>query len=376
VQTRLPPRQRARPEVAQVDEILRKCVHCGFCNATCPTYALLGDELDGPRGRIYQIKSWLEEDRAPTVSDATHIDRCLSCLACVTTCPSGVDYMHLVDFARGEIEASPARNRIERWGRALLGRMVTSARLFRWALRGARLARPLARYAPARIRAMLELLPDRVCAPDAKMVARSKAATRRRVALVRGCAQDELRPQINDAAARVLERLGCEVFNVSSATCCGAVAHHLGQRERARRIATRTASTLHELVARHGVDTVTCSASGCGTMLKDYGHVLHDVAGMESRADAVASRTRDLGELIRDLGGVPADVSRAPDGLRIALHSPCSIYHGQRLGDLVSPLLAASGYSVQTLGEPHLCCGSAGVYNILQPQLARELRDR
>jgi len=358
VQTRFPPRQLARPEIAQVDEILRKCVHCGFCNATCPTYALLGDELDGPRGRIYQIKSWLEEDRTPSASDAVHIDRCLSCMACVTTCPSGVDYMHLVDFARAEVEASPARTRLERWARVVLGRVVTSARLFGWALCCGRLVRPLARFLPARLRAMLELLPDPV-PPAALEPARksTSAMPRRRVALLRGCAQDALRPQINDAAMRVLAGLGCEIFDVSSASCCGAVAHHLGQTDRARQIATATASTLHELAQRYQVDAIVCSASGCGTMLKDYDHVLHDVAGMRAIASAIASRTRDLSELIRELGGVPVARAAAPRASPVAVHSPCSIYHGQRLGDQVSPLLAATGYAAQSLGEAHLCCG-------------------
>src|SRR5262245_40446537 len=192
MQTRLSATQLARPGIAQVDSILRACVHCGFCNATCPTYALLGDELDGPRGRIYQVKSWLEEDRAPSASDARHIDRCLSCLACVTTCPSGVDYMHLVDFARAEVESSAARTRTERMFRALLGRIVSDARLFRWALRIGRLFRPLARMAPARMRALFELVPQREPrrSPPARSQAprsRQQAAARRRVALVRGC---------------------------------------------------------------------------------------------------------------------------------------------------------------------------------------------
>jgi glycolate oxidase iron-sulfur subunit len=378
VQTRLSPAQLARPGVAQVDEILRRCVHCGFCNATCPTYALLGDELDGPRGRIYQVKSWLEEERAPSATDVTHIDRCLSCLACVTTCPSGVDYMHLIDFARAEVEASAARSRPERVVRALLARVLTSPRLFRGALRAGALCRPLARFAPARLRALLELVPRPAPGP-AEPVATAPPprgpASRRPVALLAGCIQDELRPQINAAARRVLERLGREVLPVSSAHCCGALAHHLGRGDRARRSAAATARTLAGLIEDQGVEYVVCTASGCGTMLKDYPQVLRGEMSVPARA--IAARARDVSELVGELGGFAARVvPQAGAGVRIAVHSPCSIHHGQKLGDRVTPQLAAAGFAATPLDEPHLCCGSAGVYNVLQPVLARELRTR
>jgi glycolate oxidase iron-sulfur subunit len=226
---------------------------------------------------------------------------------------------------------------------------------------------------------MLDLLPEPESAPrrtDAPSESRRAGAVRRRVALFRGCAQDALRPQINDAAIRVLERLGCEVVTVSNASCCGAVAHHLGQRERAHALAASTASVLRDLMERAGVDTIACSASGCGTMLKDYVQVLGDGPDWAATAAAIASRTRDLGELIRELGGVAFAGPAGQGGVRVAVHSPCSIYHGQRLGDQVSPLLAAAGFATESLAEPHLCCGSAGVYNVLQPTLARELRTR
>jgi len=386
VQTRIPPDQLARPGVAQIDSILRSCVHCGFCNATCPTYALLGDELDGPRGRIYQVKSWLEEGRAPSASDAKHIDRCLSCLACVTTCPSGVDYMHLVDFARAEVESSAARTRSERMFRAVLGRIVTDARLFRRALRMGRLFRPLARLTPARMRALFELLPEpapprpELVPSQAPRSLPQAAAARRRVALVRGCVQDELRPGINDAALRVLGRLGCEVRELGSRYCCGALAHHLGQTRRAHEAAAATARELGRLIGEHGVDTIVASASGCGTMLKDYAQVFRESDESASLGAEIAARTRDIGELVGELGGVSqmlaGSASGAHAGTRVAVHSPCSIHHGQRLGDRNSALLAAAGYATSTLPEPHMCCGSAGVYNVLQPALARELRAR
>jgi glycolate oxidase iron-sulfur subunit len=387
VQTRLSSEQLARPGVAQVESILRTCVHCGFCNATCPTYALFGDELDGPRGRIYQVKSWLEENRPPSASDAKHIDRCLSCLACVTTCPSGVDYMHLVDYARAEIEASPARSRGERVLRAALGRVLSDARLFRHALRLGRLFRPLARFAPARLRALFQLLPEHApgrggdaAQPHAPITLRNPSQPRRRVALVRGCVQDALRPQINDAALRVLVRFGCEVHEVSSAHCCGALVHHLGQARRAHATAAATAGALHELIVERGVDTIVSSASGCGTMLKDYGQLLGDSDDTRTLGADIAARTRDLAELIGELGGV-AQLLESGGGagsaaLCVAVHSPCSIHHGQRLGDRLSPLLTAAGYATSSLPDPHMCCGSAGVYNILQPQIARELRAR
>jgi glycolate oxidase iron-sulfur subunit len=389
MQTRLSPLQLARPGVAEVDAILRKCVHCGFCNATCPTHSILGDELDGPRGRIYQVKAWLEEERAPTASDVTHIDRCLSCLACVTTCPAGVDYMHLVDFARAEVEASAARTPHERRVRAALGRIVSDARLFRWALRAGRVLRPFARFMPARVRAMLDLVPERENG-DSPHSSRNgdsphfqATEPRRRVALLRGCVQDELRPEINESATRVLARLGCDVVEVSG--CCGALAHHLGQAERARHLGLATARALHELIEHAGVETIVATASGCGTMLKDYAHVFHGDGASKALGREIASRTRDVSELIGELGGAAALSGRAHaarggtlanDGGRVAVHSPCSIHHGQRLGDRASPLLAAAGYRTVSLPDPHLCCGSAGVYNILQPQLARELRAR
>jgi glycolate oxidase iron-sulfur subunit len=381
MQTRLSSEQLERPEIAQVDAILRTCVHCGFCNATCPTYAILGDELDGPRGRIYQVKSWLEEGREPARSEVEHIDRCLSCLSCVTTCPSGVDYMHLVDYARVEVERSRARNPLERVVRALLARLLTSPKLFRLALRLGRLWRPFASLAPARMRALLDLVPaerqpSRERMPEAAPAAPS-TTPRRRIALLRGCVQDALRPQINEAAARVLGRLGCEVVFLPEDYCCGALAHHLGRSAQAHRSALATARRVGELVAGSGVEYVVCTASGCGTMLKDYAQVLRGDAETERLAADVAQRTRDIGELVASLGGTdtPGHTTSAPN-VTVAVHSPCSIHHGQRLGNHTTALLAGAGYRASSLADAHLCCGSAGVYNVLQPEMARELRAR
>ena len=374
MQTRFTARQLENPAVAASEPILRKCVHCGFCTATCPTYVLLGDELDSPRGRIYLIKEMLENDRPATSAVVQHIDRCLSCLSCMTTCPSGVHYQHLVDHARVHIERTYRRPLRERWLRAALAAVLPYPRRVRAALAAAVLARPFARLLPAPLRAMLELAPRRRAASghERAVPARSAAPRRKRVALVTGCVQNVIAPEINAATIRLLERCGVEVVAVDG--CCGALVHHLGKERRTAALGAALVERLHEEIDGAGLDAVVANASGCGTHVKDFGYVLRDDARLSARAAAVAAKARDVTEVLAELK-LPPVVPGTPK-LTVAYHSACSMQHGQKVVEAPRALLAAAGFTVKEIGEGHLCCGSAGTYNVLQSELATRLRDR
>ena len=380
MQTRFTPDQLADPEVAAAEAILRSCVHCGFCTATCPTYVLLGDELDSPRGRIYLIKEMLERGKAATATVATHIDRCLSCLACMTTCPSSVDYMHLVDHARAHIEATFRRPTAERALRALLARVLPAPNLFRLALLGARLARPLAPWLPRRLGALLALAPARIAAPPARPPSstyRPRGTPALRVALLRGCVQDVLDPDINAATIRLLTRLGCEVVVAPGSGCCGALTHHLGKDRPARASVRANIAAWTREIEGGGLDAIVVNASGCGTMVKDYGYLLRNDAEWAARAAAVSARTRDIAELLADLDVAGARrLDASPAAIKVAYHAACSLQHGQGVTDQPRALLKRAGFEVVEIGEGHLCCGSAGSYNLLQPELAQRLRER
>jgi glycolate oxidase iron-sulfur subunit len=379
--------QLADPDIAEADKILRACVHCGFCTATCPTYVLLGDELDSPRGRIYLIKEMLEKDQAPTTEVVKHIDRCLSCLACMTTCPSGVNYMHLVDQARGRIEQGFARPLADRMLRAVLARILPEPWLFRLAMTLARLGRPLGRLLPAagratatpsllrRIKAMLSLAPSALPAPGpaAGSVFAAQGERRGRVALLQGCAQQVLAPRINAAAINVLTRHGIEVVLVKDEQCCGALTHHLGRDDDALIRARANITAWLAEAERGGLDAILVTTSGCGTVIKDYGYMLRedrDFAGPAARISALA---KDVTEYLDSIKMRPAQ----PVGdLIIAYHAACSLSHGQKITALPKDLLSKNGFVVKDIPESHLCCGSAGTYNILQPDIAQRLRDR
>ena len=368
--------QLADPDVAEADKILRACVHCGFCTATCPTYVLLGDELDSPRGRIYLIKDMLENDRPASAKVVKHIDRCLSCLACMTTCPSGVHYMHLVDHARRHIEETFRRPPAERTLRALLAVVLPRPGLFRLALRGARLARPFARLLPGRLKAMAGLAPAAV--PSASTVDRpqvfaAEGARRARVALLAGCAQQVLAPQINEATVRLLTRHGVEVVVARGAGCCGALTHHLGKERPALAAARANVAAWHAELDGDGLDAVVINASGCGTTVKDYGFMLRADPAWADKAARIAGLARDVTEFMAAIGLRPA---LAHPGLAVAYHSACSMQHGQRITAEPRALLAAAGFALREIPEGHLCCGSAGTYNLLQPALAGALRER
>jgi glycolate oxidase iron-sulfur subunit len=374
MQTSFTEAQLADPDTRSSEKILRACVHCGFCTATCPTYMLLGDELDSPRGRIYLIKDMLENDRPADAETVKHIDRCLSCLSCMTTCPSGVNYMHLVDHARHYIARTYRRPWPERALRALLGLVLPRPALFRAALRAAVIARPLARLAPPMLRPMLALAPDRVPAAssvDRPQVFPAEGKRVRRVALLTGCAQQVLAPRINEATIRLLTRHGCEVVVAAGAGCCGALTHHLGQDGHA--FARANIMAWSREIDAGGLDAIVINASGCGTTVKYYGFMFRDDAALAEPARRISALTRDISELMAEIGlRAPA----IPTGQRVAYHSACSLQHGQQVREPPKALLRAAGFTVLDVPEGHVCCGSAGTYNLLQPGIATRLRDR
>jgi glycolate dehydrogenase iron-sulfur subunit len=364
------------PDVAESEKILRACVHCGFCTATCPTYVLLGDELDSPRGRIYLIKDMLENSKPATAKVVKHIDRCLSCLSCMTTCPSGVHYMHLVDHARRHIERTFHRPRVERWLRSLLTAVLPKPGLFRLALVAARLGRPLAPLLPARLRPLLALAPRAIPAPstvDRPQVFPAEGARRKRVALLSGCVQTVVAPEINEATIRLLRRHGVEVVVAAGAGCCGALAHHMGKEAPALAAARATIAAWSRELDGAGLDAIIVNASGCGTTIKDYGFMFREDPLWAVRAERVSGLARDITEFLSEIGLAPAATAT---GLTIAYHSACSMQHGQKITAQPKALLAAAGFSVRDVPEGHLCCGSAGTYNLLQPELAGALRER
>jgi glycolate oxidase iron-sulfur subunit len=363
-----------------VDRILRKCVHCGLCTATCPTYVLLGDERDSPRGRIYLIKEMFERGRKATPAVQHHVGRCLSCLSCTTTCPSGVDYMHLVDHARAHIEETGRRSLKERLIRRLLAAVLPHPHRFRLALTGARLARPflglIRRIAPREVVAMLELAPMSLTPRPAFAgpgTAATRAERRKRVILLAGCAQQVLRPEINDATIRLLARRGVDVVVAAGAGCCGALTYHLGDEPGAAHFAKRNVDAWSKELAKGPVDAIIANASGCGTMVKDYGHLLKREPDYAARAARISDLAHDISEFVSkyDLGA-----PKRWSSLRVAYHPACSLQHGQGIKDEPRELLVKAGYTVVDIPESHICCGSAGTYNILQPELAGALRDR
>jgi glycolate oxidase iron-sulfur subunit len=376
MQTNFTLAQLADPDTAESEKILRTCVHCGFCTATCPTYALLGDELDSPRGRIYLIKDMLENDKPATAQVVKHIDRCLSCLSCMTTCPSGVHYMHLVDHARRHIEETYERPLPDRLMRRLLALVLPRPGLFRLALAGAWLARPFARVLPGRLKGMVAMAPRSLPAPspvDRPQVFAAEGARRKRVALLSGCAQRVLDPGINEATIRLLTRHGVEVVVARGAGCCGALPHHLGKEDPALRLARANVAAWMREIDGEGLDAIVINASGCGTQVKDYGFMLREDQGWAASAARISDLTRDITEFLAELGlTVPV---RRP-GLAVAYHSACSMQHGQQIKTQPKRLLADAGFTVLDVPEGHLCCGSAGTYNLLQPVIATQLRDR
>ncbi len=369
--------QLADPEIAEADKILRACVHCGFCTATCPTYVLLGDERNSPRGRIYLIKDMLENDRPATAEVVPHIDRCLSCLACMTTCPSGVHYMHLVDHARVHVEETYRRPLFDRLLRGFLANVMPHPARLRLATFAASFFRPLApilaRIGLAPLAAAMRLAPWR--APGPMTIPGVHAAVGRRwsrVALLAGCANEALAPTITQSAIRVLNRHGVEVVMPPEVTCCGSLVHHMGRGQAALAAAQIAVDAWTREIEGEGLDAILITISGCGTTVKDYGFMLRGDPGYVVKAAKVSALAQDISEFLATLRLAPA----AANGIVVAFHSPCSLQHGQRVHKEPKDVLATCGFVVKDVPEAHLCCGSAGTYNILQPQIARRLRDR
>jgi len=381
MQTNFTLAQLADPDTAVAEKILRSCVHCGFCTATCPTYVLLGDELDSPRGRIYLIKDMLEGDKAATEEVVTHVDRCLSCLACMTTCPSGVDYMHLVDHARTHIAATYERPAADRLVRRALAAILPYPGRFRAAVILAFLGKPLApllRHMPAlsRFTAMLDLAParfPRISRTNRPGVSRAAGHRKARVALLRGCAQSVLDPGINAAAIRLLNRKGIEVVRTAGEGCCGALVHHMGKAAESHAAAKRNIDAWIREIEGEGLDAILVTTSGCGTTVKDYGFMLRTDPAYAKKAARVSSLAGDISEYLDTLDlGTPVAGPRPT----VAYHAACSLQHGQQVKLAPKALLVHAGFRVSEVAEGHLCCGSAGTYNMLQPEIARRLRDR
>lgn len=383
MQTSFTPAQLADPDTRESNTILRSCVHCGFCTATCPTFVLLGDELDSPRGRIYLIKDMLEGGKPATEQVVRHVDRCLSCLSCMTTCPSGVNYMHLVDHARSYIERTYTRPWPERLLRRALGLLLPYPGRFRLAMRAAGLARPLRRLVPGasqtakRLRAMLALAPTRLPPATATQGPRTHPAQgerRGRVALLTGCAQKVLAPSINEATIRLLTRMGLEVVVTDGQGCCGALNHHMGQHDPAMTLARANIDAWTREIDGEGLDAIVVNASGCGTTVKDYGFMFRAEPGEQpARAAAVSALAKDVSEVLVQFDYAP---TRPANGLDVAYHAACSLQHGQKITAAPKQLLARAGFKVREPAEPHLCCGSAGTYNLMQPDIATQLRTR
>ncbi|MFD1796282.1 glycolate oxidase subunit GlcF [Paracoccus aurantiacus] len=372
MKTEFTPEQLADPDLARANKILRSCVHCGFCTATCPTFLIRGDELDSPRGRIYLMKEMLETGRPADEKTVMHIDRCLGCLACMTTCPSGVHYAHLLEIGKAHIEATyrrPWRDRALRW---MLAKIVPHAGRFRLAMRGARIARPFRALMPdARLRAMLEIAPPAlppVSRNDQAQVFAPTGAKRARVALMIGCAQRALNTDINDATIRLLRRAGCEVVIPKDFGCCGAMTLHMGRDNEGRATARAAIASLIAADRESPLDAVIINTSGCGTTIKDYGHMFPD----DPDAARVSALAKDVTEFF-EVFGLP---EVTPKAARVAYHSACSLQHGQQVKTAPKTLLSQAGFTVVEPENPHLCCGSAGTYNLLQPELSGALKSR
>ena len=378
MQTRFTEAQLANPLISQADSILRKCVHCGFCTATCPTFVLTGDERDSPRGRIWMIRDMLENDtQPPSEETGYHLDRCLTCLSCTTTCPSGVDYMHLVDLGRQHIEENGTRDLRDKMLRKLLGFLIPRAGLFHHALFFARLARPLRGLFTGRLRAMFDLAPaqrrklDPVGASDARY--RPAEMAGKRVALLAGCAQRAIDPDINAATIRLLNRFGVEVVVKEKAYCCGALSHHINDDAGAKKAMKAAVSAWAEELSKEGLDAVIVNTSGCGTTIKDYVNLLVDDPDYAHLAKEISAIAKDVSEFLHDANLLSP---LSPKGITIGYHAACSLQHGQKITNAPKALLAKAGFDVVTAKESHLCCGSAGVYNVLQPELASQLQAR
>jgi glycolate oxidase iron-sulfur subunit len=360
MQTTLSDQARLLPRAEEAESILRSCVHCGFCNATCPTYQLLGDELDGPRGRIYLIKQVLEGNEV-TEKTQLHLDRCLSCRNCETTCPSGVDYHNLLDIGRAVVDAAVPRSPGQRLLREGLRKVVPNATLFKSLTQWGNTFRPL----------LPDSLKNKLPASITPAKARPALRHARQVLLLEGCVQPGLSPNTNAATARVLDRLGISIKPITEAGCCGAVDYHLNAQDAGLDRARRNIDAWWPSI-ESGALAIVQTASGCGAFVKDYGHLLRADPAYAAKAQRVSELAKDLVEVLRD---EPLESLNIHADLRLAFHCPCTLQHAQKLAGAVESVLLRLGFNLSAVPDGHLCCGSAGTYSITQPVLARQLRD-
>ena len=378
MQTNFTKKQLQNPEVKNTEGILRKCVHCGMCNATCPTFQVLGDELDGPRGRIYLIKDMIENNKAPTEKVVKHIDRCLSCYACMTTCPSGVNYMHIIDHGRNHIERNYKRPWFDRNLRNILSYILPRANVFLTMGLLVKLIKPLAFLLPAKLKDMVSLMPTAFPKPQHKVkkVYSPEGKVYARVILLTGCVQKVISPQINDSTINILNRHGVEVHVAQELSCCGSLNHHLGKEKLAHKSFVQNINAWSEICSKQPIDAILVNTSGCGTTLKDYGFIFKDHSDKELRRKAkqISELAKDITEYLGKnikLNFVPQEKK-----YKIAYHSACSMQHGQKVHAQPINLLKQSGNDILEVPDGHLCCGSAGTYNLLQGTMAKELLKR
>jgi glycolate oxidase iron-sulfur subunit len=375
MQTNFTKKQLQESSIIDANGIIRKCTHCGFCNATCPTYQVAGDELDGPRGRIYLIRDMLENNKPASEKITRHIDRCLSCYACMTTCPSGVNYMHLVDHARNHIEKTYVRPFFDRFIRILLSIILPSPKLFRIVGYLARIANPFKFLFPKKIKNMLKYMPTSFPKSnyENKEVYSPKGKTFAKVALLTGCVQRVISPQINDSTIDILNRHGVEVIVPKEITCCGSLNHHLGKEDLAHKSFVNNINFWFKCYEERNLDAILVTTSGCGTTLKDYGHIFRDDPDKDLRKKAkiISSLAKDVTEYLGK--NIKLNFVEKDKKFKIAYHSACSMQHGQKLHNQPMNLLKKTGNEIVEIPDGHLCCGSAGTYNLLQGEMASEL---
>ena len=356
------------------EQILRKCVHCGMCNTTCPTFALLGDELDGPRGRIYLIQDMLENERKPSVNVVRHIDRCLSCYSCMTTCPSNVNYMHIIDHGRKYIEKNYQRPFFDRLIRDALSIILPNEKLFRIMSYLARIGRPFQFFLPSKIKNMMNLMPSsfpKKTLKEKKIYRPKLKKTISRIALLTGCVQKEISPQINEATIRLLNRHGVEVIVPKKIRCCGSLNHHLGKQDLAHKDFINNINTWYDEYLKGNLDAILSNTSGCGTTLKDYGFIFRNNKELKKKAKKISELTKDVSEYLLD--HLNLKFKNKEKKLKIAYHSACSMQHGQKVHSQPMELLSKTENEILEIPDGHICCGSAGTYNILQTDIADKL---
>ncbi len=356
------------------ESIIRKCVHCGMCNSTCPTYQVLGDELDGPRGRIYLIKDMLENNKPANEKIVKHIDRCLSCYACMTTCPSGVNYMHLIDHGRNHIERTYKRPILQKVFRDLLSFALPNPRIFKVLTFLTKLIYPFKFLLPKFLKNSLNLMPRKIHKaklPNDKIFKSKTGKTVSRVALLTGCVQRVLSPEINEATIEVLNRHSVEVVVIPEIDCCGSLDHHLGKEKKAHVAFKKNIEYWYNEYINNGLDAILSNTSGCGTTLKDYGFIFRDDTELKKKAKKISELTKDITEFL--LNNIDLKYTKKNDKYKIAYHSACSMQHGQKVHSIPLELLKKTGNTIMEIPDGHLCCGSAGTYNILQQDIAAKL---